>query len=168
MTIAKAIGQYFGKAEIQSLGERNFKRTGESEVYINVGARKVFKIKNPYAKSPLKRNVRPEDAIYEHLIHNKYFPETAYGFVGISEVYGDLRIVLSQDYVESVGLPTETQIEAALLTKGLRKINRYVYGNEEIEVTDVTGDNALLGLDGTIYFIDPVINILKPIDVYLG
>ena len=88
--------------------------------------------------------------------------------MGISEVYGDLRIVLSQDYVESVGLPTATQIEAALLTKGLRKINRYVYGNEEIEVTDVTGDNALLGSDGTIYFIDPVINILKPIDVYLG
>ena len=32
----------------------------------------------------MKPGVAPEDAIYEHLVHNKCFPETAYGFGGIS------------------------------------------------------------------------------------
>lgn len=167
--IAKANGQYRTREDISSFGKRTNKRSGESEVYDNheVDGR-IYKVKNPYAKSPLKGHVQPEDAIYEHLVHNKYFPETSYRFEGISDEGGDVRIVLSQGYVESVGQPTKEQIEAALAERGLKPEGQYRYGNEEISVTDVTGDNALLGADGKVYFIDPIIDFKKPVREILG
>lgn len=161
--IAKANGQYFDRDEKASLGERYPKGTGESDVYINKEEGAVYKVKDPYAKSPMKGGVQPEDVIYEHLVHNKYFPEAAYGFEGISDENGEVRIVLSQDYVESVGRPTQERIEAALAEKGLYPEGKYRYGNDEVSVTDVTGDNALLGADGKVYFIDPVIDFKRPV-----
>lgn len=161
--IAKAHGQYKSREEVRALGSVNLKRTGESEVFIDDDNRRVYKIKDPYAKSPMKGDVQPEDVIYEHLVHNKYFPETRYKFEGISDDTGDVRIVLSQGYVESIGQPTEAQIEEALAERGLTRDGKYTFSNDEISVTDVTGDNALLGADGKVYFIDPIINFKKPV-----
>ena len=160
---AKENGQFIERREVHDKGERVSKRSGESEVIIDRDNNRVIKLKDPYAKSPMKSGVSPEDAIYEHLVHNKYFPETSYGFEGISEDIGDVRIELSQDFIESTGQPTKEQIEAALAEKGLYPEDDYYYGNEEIRVTDVTGDNAVLGPDGKVYFIDPVIDFKKPV-----
>lgn len=161
--IAREQGQYFDKERQSGLGDRQSGRSGESEVYINKEARRVYKVKDPYAKSPMKGNVQVEDAIYEHLVHNKYFPETAYGFEGISDDNGDLRVVLSQDYVEATRQATKEEIEAALAQKGLLPEGNYRYGNDEVSVTDVTGDNALMGADGNVYFIDPIIDFKRPV-----
>ena len=166
--IAKEQGEYKDKDEIDSLGERKDKRGGESEVFIDRENGKVYKVKDPYAKSPMKGNVQPEDAVFEHLVHNKYFPETAYGFEGVSEELGDVRIVLSQDYVEAVDKATDEQVAAALAEKGLYPEGKYRYGNDEVSVTDVTGDNALVGADGKVYFIDPIIDFKKPVREILG
>ena len=166
--IARTNGQFLDRHDVLSRGDKHKKSSGESEVSIDYDNKRVYKIKNPYAKSPMKGNVQPEDAILEHLVHNKYFPETRYQFEGISEDIGDARIVLSQDYIESVGQPTEEQIEAALAEKGLLPDGKYRYGNDEISVTDVTGDNALLGADGKVYFIDPIIDFKKPVREIIG
>ena len=166
--IARQRGQYVDRQKYDGLGERHSKRTGESEVYINKAEGKVYKIKNPAAKSPMKGGVQPEDAIYEHLVHNKYFPETRYQFEGISDDIGDLRIVLSQGYIDAVDNATNEQIEAALAEKGLYPEGNYRYGDNEVSVTDVTGDNALLGADGKVYFIDPIIDFKKPIREIIG
>ena len=166
--IAKKQGQYVPLSELRNLGERRRKATGESEVYEDLPNGRIYKVKNPYAKAPMKGNVQPEDAIYEHLVHNKYFPETPYRFEGISDDGGDVRIVLSQGYVESVGQPTKEQIDAALAERGLYPEGNYRYGNDEISVTDVTGDNALLGADGKVYFIDPIIDFKRPVREILG
>lgn len=166
--IARQQGQYIDKSDYGSLGDKQLKQTGESEVFIDKASGRVFKVKDPAAKSPMKDGVQPEDAIYEHLVHNKYFPETRYQFEGISDNMGDLRVVLSQGYVDSVDNATDEQIEAALAEKGLKPEGRYSYGNDEISVTDVTGDNALLGADGKVYFIDPIINFKKPVKAILG
>lgn len=166
--IAQEQGQYFDKERKQRLGKKKHKQSGESEVYIDQGDKKVYKVKDPYAKSPMKGNVQAEDVIYEHLVHNKYFPETAYGFEGISDDNGDLRIVLSQDYVEAVRQATKEEIEAALAQKGLLPEGNYRYGNDEVSVTDVTGDNALMGADGNVYFIDPIIDFKRPVREILG
>ncbi|MBD5340404.1 MAG: hypothetical protein HDR94_02410 [Bacteroides sp.] len=168
VSISKQNDHYIDKNEILSRGTRYSKGTGESEVIIDSENGRVYKVKDPYAKSPMKGNVQPEDAIFEHLVHNKYFPETRYRFEGISEDMGDARIVLSQKYVESYGQPTQAQIEAALADKGLLPEGKYRYGNEEISVTDVSGDNALLGADGKVYFIDPIIDFKKPVKEILG
>lgn len=166
--LAKANGQFLGSDQKQSLGDKHPKGTGESEVYIDGATGTVYKVKDPYAKAPMKGDVQPEDAVLEHLVHNKYFPETRYRFEGISEDFGDARIVLSQKYVDSVGQPTKEQIETALAEKGLLPEGKYTYGNDEVSVTDVTGDNALFGADGKVYFIDPIINFKKPVQEILG
>ena len=161
--IAKANGQYKSRSDLASLGQKYPKGTGESDVYINRPSGRVYKSKDPYAKSPMKGGVQPEDVIYEHIVHNMYFPETEYRFEGVSDELGDVRIVLSQGYVESVGAPSKKQIDASLAQRGLYPVDNYTYGNDEITVTDVTGDNAVIGADGEVYFIDPIINFRKPI-----
>jgi hypothetical protein len=166
---AKDNGRYLTQEEVSRLGERKQKPSGESEVYIDQESGMVYKVKNPYAKAPMKHGVQPEDAIYEHVVHNLLFPETRYKFEGISDADGDVRMVLSQKFVKSYGVPTKAQIEAALARRGLKPECRYTYGNEYVTVTDVTGDNALLGADGEVYFIDPIIGFKRPVkDVIAG
>ena len=55
-------------------------------------------------------------------------------------------------------------IESALSSKGLVKEDRFFYGDGVVSVTDVGehGDNVLLGDDGQVYFIDPLIRLHKP------
>lgn len=89
VSIARQNGHYVGRADYGALGERYSKRSGESEVYVDRDNGRVYKVKNPYAKAPMKGSVQPEDAIVEHLVHNKYFPETTYRFEGISDDAGD-------------------------------------------------------------------------------
>lgn len=82
--IARRNGQYRKREEVLSRGIKYTKGSGESEVVIDHENGRVYKIKDPYAKGAMKPGVNPEDAIYEHLVHNKYFPETAYGSADFS------------------------------------------------------------------------------------
>ncbi|MEG2599016.1 MAG: helicase-related protein, partial [Muribaculaceae bacterium] len=162
VNVAKQNGQFIPNSETKELGVVISKRTGESTVYIDKEKGKVYKVKAPYAKAALKNGVQPEDVIYEHTIHNLLFPETEYTFEGISEDLGDARIVLSQNLIQSFGQPTKEQIAEALAQKGLYLEDNYSFGNELVSVTDVEGDNVLLGENGTIYFIDPIIKFKRP------
>lgn len=159
--VAEENGLFIPLKDTKSFGEKYPNRTGESVVYINKEARKVYKVKNPYAKSALKK-VAPQDAIYEHIVHNLLFPETPYKFEGISKDVDGVRIVLSQPYIDNYAAPTQEQIEQALAARGLTPDGRYSYGNDLVSVTDVEGDNVLLGEDGTLHFIDPIIKFKKP------
>lgn len=160
---AKQHGLFIPAEVIKTLTGKYLKRTGESVVYIDTEAGKVTKVKDPYAKSAMKSGVQPEDAIFEHRVHNLLFPETAYTLEGISEELGDVRIVLTQDYIQTKGHPTKEQITEALAKRGLFPEDKYSFGNEFVSVTDVEGDNVLLGEDGTVYFIDPIIRFKKPL-----
>lgn len=160
---AKQHGMFIPAEVTKTLADKVAKRTGESVVYIDKEAGKVTKVKDPYAKSAMKNGVQPEDAAFEHLVHNLLFPETEYTFEGISEEMGDVRIVLSQNYIPTYGQPTTEQIAEALAARGLFPEDNYSFGNELVSVTDVEGDNVLLGEDGTVYFIDPIIRFKKPL-----
>jgi hypothetical protein len=63
--------------------------------------------------------------------------------------------------VNSDRQPTKKQIDAALARKGLFQDGLYTYSNEYVKVTDVIGDNVLLGRDNKLYFIDPIIGLKK-------
>jgi hypothetical protein len=91
------------------------------------------------------------------------FPETAYTLEGISDDIGDVRIVLSQDFVMSYRQPTKTQVVGSLAERGLLPEDNYSYGNEFVSITDISGDNVLLGEGDKIYFIDPIIRFKKPL-----
>ncbi len=82
--IARRNGHYRKQEEVLARGIKYTKGSGESEVVIDHDHGRVYKIKDPYAKGAMKPGVNPEDAIYEHLVHNRYFPETAYGSADFS------------------------------------------------------------------------------------
>ena len=161
--VARKNGLFVPIKETANYGDKKTKRTGESTVYVNEQKSKVYKVKDPYAKAGMKNGVEPEDAVFEHLVHNHLFPETAYTFEGISEEMGDVRIILSQNYIQSKSQPTQQQIAEALASRGLYPEDRYTFGNDLVSVTDVEGDNVLSGEDGTVYFIDPIIRFKKPL-----
>ena len=163
VSLAKQHGLFIPVEVIKTLTGKVRKRTGESVVYIDKEAGKVTKVKDPYAKSAMKSGVQPEDAAFEHLVHNLLFPETAYSLEAISEEMGDVRIVLTQNYIQNYDQPTREQIAEALAARGLFPEDNYSFGNELVSVTDVEGDNVLLGEDGTVYFIDPIIRFKKPL-----
>lgn len=163
VNLAKQHGLFIPAEVTKTLTDKVAKRTGESVVYIDKAAGKVTKVKDPYAKSAMKSGVQPEDAAFEHLVHNLLFPETAYTLEGISEEMGDVRIVLSQTLIQNYDQPTKEQIAEALAARGLFPEDNYSFGNELVSVTDVEGDNVLLGEDGTVYFIDPIIRFKKPL-----
>lgn len=115
--IAEDNGLFIPLADTKNLGEKYQGRTGESTVYIDEAAGKVYKVKNPYAKSALKK-VAPQDAIYEHIVHNLLFPEAPYKFEGISKDVDGVRIVLycivlSQPFINNEDSPSQSQIEQA-------------------------------------------------------
>ena len=163
VSLAKQHGLFIPAEVTKTLTGKYPKRTGESVVYIDTAAGKVTKVKDPYAKAAMKSGVQPEDAAFEHLVHNLLFPETAYTLEGISEEMGDVRIVLSQDFIQNYDQPTKEKIAEALAARGLFPEDNYSFGNELVSVTDVEGDNVLLGEDGTVYFIDPIIRFKKPL-----
>jgi hypothetical protein len=53
--IAKDNGKYISSEETKQLGKRFPKLTGESVVYIDKDNGKVYNVKYPFAKSPMKR-----------------------------------------------------------------------------------------------------------------
>lgn len=137
--------------------------SGESTIYENSQQGIVYKVRDPFAKIHLKsQDVR--NVLYEFVVHNLLFPETAYSFVGISESMESLRIVLAQKFVYETGIPTQRQIDDYLMTLGFLPEGRYYYGNEYLAITDVSAssDNVLLSADGKLLFIDPIIKMKRP------
>ena len=133
-------------------------RTGESEVRLMQQDRVYYKIKNPFAKSHLKKH-SPKYALAEHVIHNILFPESRLEFLGITEDMHEARLVYRQNAVKTDERPTDAEIASQLADIGLFSVERYCFGNDLVFVTDVgqDSDNVLRGLDGVLYFIDPII-----------
>lgn len=77
-------------------GELISKRTGESAVYWNAVENAYYKVKDPVAKAPLKKTSE-SDWMYEHVIHNILFPDTAYEFVGAFREMGEIRYWFGND-----------------------------------------------------------------------
>ena len=60
----------------------------------------------------------------------------------------------------------QEQIDQHLSSLGLNQEAYYYYGNEYVSLTDVnaTSDNVVISADGTLLFIDPIINIKTDVD----
>ena len=176
---AKKCGLYVPPKDCARIyGERVQQASGESVVYYNEGAKVYTKIKDPYAKAAIK-NTWPEDAIYEHVIHNMLFPGTAYRLVGVTEDIDGVRLILEQNAVvaakeRATSKQAQEYLEKELsLTKDTDDL--YMYGNEDLAVTDINAensDNVLLGDDNRLHFIDPLIRLKRPakeiIEKYIG
>ncbi len=161
---AKSNNLYVPKQDWDQYGDRKRLPSGESIVYLSADQTTITKIRNPLAKAAIK-NLNPADMIYEHLIHNIFFPNTRYTFAGISEDIDGVRIILRQPYIPMKFIsPSQKQIDRYIVDfLGLEKENSYFYGNSMISITDINaeGDNVLVDSEGTLYFIDPIIKLKK-------
>lgn len=164
IAIAKKQGLFIDKSTWENFGDRKRLPSGESIVFLKNNGRSVVKLRNPFAKSVIKR-LYARDALYEHVIHNILFPNTYYRFMGITQDAGGVRFVLTQKYfADTYGIPTQEEIDRYLIAGlGLKPEERYYYGNEYLAVTDVSADSDNVLTDGKcLYFIDPIIRFKKP------
>ena len=127
-----------------------------------------YKIKNPFAKSHLKKHpIRY--ALYEHVIHNILFPDAPLEFLGIVDEWNEARFVYRQIAVRSESRPSDAQIAIEMRLRGMSPEQKYCFGNDMVFVTDVgqDSDNVLLGDDGNLYFIDPIIGFKEKLQLLL-
>ena len=159
---AKKVGCFVDAAAVP--GSRYTIRTGESEVRMVQLEQVYYKIKNPFAKTHLKKHPI-EYALFEHVVHNILFPDCRLEFIGVAEDMREARIVYRQNAVCSDTRPDDRQIEERLWEMGLRRNGRYSFGNDFLFVTDVgqDSDNVLLDDDGNLRFIDPIIGFERPL-----
>lgn len=152
---AKRAGCFVETASVP--GTRYTIRTGESEVRLVQREQVYYKIKNPFAKAPLKKHPI-ECGLFEHVVHNILFPDCGLDFLGIAEDMHEARMVYRPKAVRSDMRPDDRQIAACLSEIGLQPEERYSFGNDFLFVTDVgqDGDNVLLDDDGMLRFIDPI------------
>lgn len=150
-------------------GTRYSIRSGESEVRFVQTEQIYHKIKNPFAKSHIKRHP-PEYAVFEHIVHNILFPDCRLEFLGIAEDLHEARMVFRQKAVRSETRPNDAQVEEYLRRElGLRPEGRYGFGNDWVFVTDVgqDGDNVLIDDSGQLRFIDPIVGFKPPLLPFL-
>lgn len=164
--IAKENNIFFSLSECKNFGERVRERSGESIVYFNEETKIYTKLKDPYAKAPIKK-ICAYDAIFEPIIHNLISPNTEYRFKGITEDIEGVRIILEQKAIDPhfTNLSQEEVHEFLEDELGLKKEDNYFYGNDYYAITDINpneSDNVLRGDDGIIYLIDPLIKLKKP------
>ena len=163
---AKENNLFVPQEKWDSFGDRKRLPSGESIVYLSPDGTSVTKIKNPFAKASIK-NLRPEDIILEHIVHNILFPNTQYTFKGISQDLHEIRIIYSQPYIPlNFVSPSQKKIDKYLIdSMGLKKEDDYYYSNNYIAITDVSADsdNVLIDKHNNMYFIDPIIRFKKTV-----
>ena len=165
IAVAKQYGQYIEFSKTKEYGERVMLRSGESVVYYNEKEGRVYKVKDPFARLPIKGH-SVFDVFYEHIVHNLLFPNVSYRFEGVTEGMDGPRFVLTQDYIGGCfSVVSQRRIvnylEDAL---GFKKEGDYFMGNDYLKMTDMsaTSDNVLVDDQGTLYFIDPIFGFKKP------
>ena len=159
---AKKSGCFVDVAKVP--GTRYTIRTGESEVRLVQKEQVYYKIKDPFAKSHLKKHP-PEYVLFEHVVHNILFPDCRLEFLGVAENLHEARLVFRQKAIRADVRPDDNQISEYLYRLGLRPEGRYAFGNEYVFVTDVgqDGDNVLLDDNGQLRFIDPILGFKQPL-----
>ena len=158
---AKANGLYVEPKRLGEFGVHIPGNTFESEIYADIGNGRYIKVKDPFASEPMTQNA-PADAIYQHIIHNIFFPEARYEFLGVSEKNGDVRILLAQEFVPAFKGATPEQAAKYLKKCGYSTADGYTFENEEVVVTDLEEENLLIDNNGNYHPIDPIIKYKVP------
>lgn len=91
------------------------------------------------------------------LIHNYFFPATAYTFLGFKVINGELNVVVSQEFIITTE-PTDLTAVKQFLEFNNFKNNRYNdYISSELGlILEDLHDENVLSRDGVLFFIDTV------------
>lgn len=157
--VAKKVGDYIPSTIWDSFGLRNTSPSGESVVFLDDKNNRVIKFKDPFAYVSLKNN-NPYSALYEHHIHNHFFGDVGYRFLGVSQdpVSGGVRFVFEQPFIDTVTKPSREEIDKWFDKRGFKlSEDGFWYSDGYVSFTDVWGDNCIKDTDGELHFIDPII-----------
>ena len=124
---------------------------------------RVIKFKDPFAYVSLKDD-NPYAALYEHHIHNNFFGEVGYRFLGVSQdpVSGGVRFAFEQPYITSESKPTKGEITQWFKQRGFELTpDGFWYTDGNVSFTDVEGDNCIKDDKDHLHFIDPIIKFEK-------
>ena len=131
-------------------------RGSENEVYVSNNGRFLFKL-NDFRYSD--DNLTP---FFERIkAHNYYFPDCEYRMIGMSENReGQICAVLVQPFITAERESTEEEIAAELQNMGFRiQYDGECFTNGVHDIYDARPNNVLMGVDGRLYFIDPIIYV---------
>jgi hypothetical protein len=130
------------------------------ELFVGEGAeQKVYRIDGAHV---IKTNA---GVFYEYwfdyfnslLIHNYFFPDTAYTFLGFKEIDEELNAVVLQEFIEASG-PKDLSIVKGLLEYNIfhnKRNNDYFNSELGIILEDLHDENVIFK-DGVPFFIDTV------------
>ena len=162
--------KYFKKEEtknlIEFIAENNFWYPDVNlDNYISEGAEQKVYIKSD--ESVLKLN----DAIYylswldylqNLLLHNYFFPDTAYNFLGFYKMDKNLYAVVEQPYVKATDKTDLDKVRTFLENNGFTNIRNNDYRNDYLGIIlEDLHDENVLTQNGVQYFIDTVFYIIE-------
>jgi hypothetical protein len=98
-----------------------------------------------------------KDYFYNLLIHNFFFPDTAYELLGFSKENDSLFAVVQQDFVSITETTDLNRIKAFLSSNGFLNTRNNDYFNPDLGIIlEYLHDENVLTRNGVLYFIDTV------------
>ncbi len=163
ISVAKEIGDFIPSTVWETFGDRSDIDSGESIVFMDEKHDRVVKFKDPFAYAAMK-DENPYNALYEHHIHNYFFNDVPYRFLGVSQdpVSGRVRFAFEQPFIRSFEKPSKEEIDSWFKDRGFNlTADGFFYTDGYVSFTDVWGDNCFKDKEGNLRFIDPVVRFEK-------
>lgn len=98
-----------------------------------------------------------EDYFHNLLLHNYFFSDTAYSFLGFHIKNNTLFAVVKQNYIKTEEQTDLSNVKKFLVTNGFENTKNHDYYNPELGIIlEDLHDENVLTKDGTLFFIDTV------------
>jgi len=134
------------------------------ENYVSEGAEQKVYLKN--GKSVIKLNdaiyyISWIDYLHNLLLHNYFFPDTAYQLLGFYENNSELYAVVEQPYVRATEKTDLSAVKQFMDVNGFKNVRNNDYLNSDlgIIIEDLHDENVLTQ-NSVLYFIDTVFYII--------
>jgi len=134
------------------------------ENYVSEGAEQKVYLKN--GKSVIKLNdaiyyISWIDYLHNLLLHNYFFPDTAYQLLGFFENNSELYAVVEQPYVKATEKTDLSAVKQFMEVNGFKNVRNNDYLNSDlgIIIEDLHDENVLTQ-NRVLYFIDTVFYII--------
>lgn len=130
-------------------------RGSENEVYLSIENSQIVYKLNDFRYSD--DNLSP--FFFRLKAQEILFPDCSYTLIGFStNKNGKVCAVLTQQYIISEREATEEEIHDELLKSGFHsEMNGEYYTDGRYDIFDASPNNVLVGIDGSLYFIDTII-----------
>jgi len=97
------------------------------------------------------------------VLHNLFFPDTGYHFLGFTERNANLIAIVQQPFIPSESIATLENIKALLAFNGFENTKRQDYFNKEFGlILEDMHDENVIAKDTVLFFIDTVFFIVSP------